>query len=785
VTVTTAYSGSTCTLTASLGYWTSNSACVISAVSSTPTCSNCAGMISSFNTSLRYKAGTADECGPRGGSCGGFIDDTTYGSGNTLDVKVIDFNQYSAALLIPPSTVANYVYVLVEQNVATSTVTRIESFDANRDGLVEVSNGSTPVMVSGPAKVTAGFKGTTGMCDNTRQERQWCYRYTTWDNMDSRALHIPMEWTLAGGDYQMPYAQIWAYVPIASYSQHVAARSTVNQFPNPLRAGFGFLSLLDQSMAAIDLTDILRNTGDISTISLCFNALGNNIGPETIPGNMSLPDLIRQQWNAACSGSQKSSPAYTTMRVYTNRPKVARKFILVGTAVNTQNFNMFKGMNIADLGITFTAIGTASLNIPAIGQNINLGAIGTNGNWFPGTNNPVSVPFELDFRAPATGIGRTVTFNLNNYPYDYERVAMSGKTPAYADPNRQRGTSHQGQMYDLQDDVILVGMRTGSTGLIPMQMVATPTIDDAQFTIFQKQNTCTKAFANVRPWSGSTVNSLNSTAVLRGLPSTATDSDIVWSTAEPGLVGMINRGYCEPAYAGGNISAVVKTVAGGVSNANMVGALENVNGQAFGAAEWLPIPAMTSPNTPAWSVPPQTELSARGWPINRNGQMLRGTATVAANAIQKNAKGARYFTLSNPKSNSVAVAAQRYGDIFILEIMDITHIANPYSDPVRGQPEDPLWKYYGTIGGVSSLTVTLPFIMPRRVTLSGVSGVVPDPFEGGTSTNAAMEWTLTEATFDTGAKGLNGPFSWQDWNISSMYNNTYITGQEVESFIWQ
>jgi len=775
VAITTSYSGSNCTLTAVVGYWTSNSTCVISNVTSTPTCFNCTGLTDTFNTSLRLS-----ECGPRGGTCGGFIDDGTYGSGNTLDVRVIDFMQYSGALLTPPSTIGNYVYVLVEQP-NQSPVVRIESFDGDRDGVVQVSNGSSPALKSDVAKVSAGFKGGTGMCDNTRQERQWCYRYTTWDNMDSRALHIPMEWTLAGGDYQMPSAQIWAYTPISSYSAYVGARPSVNKFPNPTRAGFAFLSLLDQSMAVIDLTDILRNTGDLSTISLCFSSLGYAWGPLKIPGNMNLPDLIRQSWTAACSGSVKMSPAYTTLRVFTNRPNIQRKLIVVGASVNWGGFNMYKQMNISDFPITFTAIGTASLNIPAIGANINLGAIGTNGNWFPGTNNPVAVPFELDYRAP--GIGRTVALNENAYPLDQERVRNAGSTPAYLDPNRQRGTAHSGQMYDLHDWVIVLGARTGATGLIPMQMVTTPTIDDSQFTIFQIQNGCTKVFANVRPWSGSTVNSLNATAVLRGLPSTATDSDINWATAEPGLMGMINRGYVEPAVRGNGIYTVTPPlVPGSVSNVQMVGALENVNGVPFGAAVWLPMPEVTSPAHPGYSLPPQTELWSRGWPINRNGQMLRGTAVVGSHNIQKDINGARYFTMSNPQTNG---GAPRHADMFILELSDPKHIANPYSDSVRGQPNDLLWKYYGTIGGASSLTVTLPFIMPRRVTLSGVNGIVPDPFEAGNFTNQIMEWTLTEAIFDTGAKGLNAAFSWQDWNINMMFNNTYLTGQEKHQFIWQ
>jgi hypothetical protein len=213
------------------------------------------------------------------------------------------------------------------------------------------------------------------MCDTSLNEGIHCYRFITLSNVDSRKVLMPMERTQAG-DWQMPEAQLYGYTPIEDFSTYVGSRPWGNSFPNPLRGGFVLISLLDQSFAAIDLNEVLRSTGDMSTISLCFGEVGMNVGDLNLPGNLLLPDIIRQNWQGACSGNMKMSNPMTIFRVFTNTPSITRKIQVMGASVVSSNFNIFKSLNIAELPITMTAIGSDTVNIPALPGDINRGDIG-------------------------------------------------------------------------------------------------------------------------------------------------------------------------------------------------------------------------------------------------------------------------------------------------------------------------------------------------------------------------------------------------------------------------
>jgi hypothetical protein len=358
-------------------------------------------------------------------------------------------------------------------------------------------------------------------------------------------------------------------------------------------------------------------------------------------------------------------------------------------------------------------------------------------------------------------------------------------TPDYGDPNRQRAAAHVGQMYALGEAILILGARAGASGLIPLQLAAVPMIDDNQFTVFQRMNTQTKTFQDQRPFKNSTTNSLTMSSLLRGIPSTAADADISWAAAESGVVGILARGFMEP-FTSSGASALPATVPGGLSNANMVGPLEAINGTTLGAAVWLPIPEITNPTHNGYFVPSQAD--SRGWPINRNGQMLRGTARMVSDFTATTAGGARRFDLRNPQASTTPA---RYADIFVMDLVDVKNIANNYSDPVRGQADDQLWRYYGAVGAQANISLSLPFIMPRRATLGGVNGIVPDPWEAGNMTNQTMEWALVEYVIDTGARGIGGllgggpVFKYNNTNIVWLYERSYLTSTEQHAFIWR
>jgi len=761
--------GSNCTLTDSHGYLPSNDTCVIAVTSSTPACSDCGTTTDTIYTSLRLT-----ECDARGGMCGGFIDgNNVWGTGDGLEVDAVDYSSLTGALVIAATN--QYVYALVEHSAAV----RMEQFDNDRNGIFNYVAGNG--LISSPVKVTVAYKGdTSNLCDFqlAGDIPQDCYMFTTMSDVDSKKVRVPMGRT-GSANYALPEARIWGYIPLAGFIKSVGSTPQGNVFPNPLRGGFVVLNLIDQSVASIDLTQVLRSTGDLSTLTLCFGALGTNVGGVSLPGNLVLPDVIRQNWTAACNGNWKQSPASTTFSVFTERPSVNRIVVAMGASVNTKMFNLFKSLNVAELPITMVAYGTQAIAIPAIPGDINVGDVA--GNWGAGSMTPHSVPFEFDYRDPsyAGAIGRRVNENLFNLPPDPERVKLSGATPAYADPNRGVDAArHVGQMYILGEELLMVGARTGSTGLMPFQLKLCPQIDDAAFTVFQRMNTSNISWANDNPWSGSSTNSYTVSDVQRGLPSTAVDTEVNWATARVGGVGTLMRGFVEGWAAGGPASTPA-SVPGSTATVINLGPLEGVNGTTFGINDWLPIPSVTSPAVDGYRVPPQAD--SRGWPANRNGQLMRGTATTGGHMIVTNGDGSRNFVFTAPQSN---VRAKR-ADIYILDFADQKHVANGFMDPLRGYPKSSvLWRFYGAVNNSASITVMVPFIMPRTATLNTVTGTVPDPFEAGNFTNQPLEWTLTEHMMETAAYGIGQAFSYQDFKATWVYDGTYQSSTDSQQFIW-
>jgi hypothetical protein len=121
-----------------------------------------------------------NECASRGGTCGGFIDNGTYGSGDGITIQAVNFETGS---LIAGSG-GNHVYVQVEQTPPG----KIERFDGNDDGEVVIT--STAGLLSQVAKVTAAYKGASGLCNTGETD---CFRVTTMADVDSRKVRVPLK----------------------------------------------------------------------------------------------------------------------------------------------------------------------------------------------------------------------------------------------------------------------------------------------------------------------------------------------------------------------------------------------------------------------------------------------------------------------------------------------------------------------------------------------------------------------------------------------------------------
>jgi hypothetical protein len=359
-------------------------------------------------------------------------------------------------------------------------------------------------------------------------------------------------------------------------------------------------------------------------------------------------------------------------------------------------------------------------------------------------------------------------------------------TPDYGDPNRLNAATdfHEGQMFINAEMLLMVGVRSGSAGLIPMQLKMVPMIDDTHFTLFQMMNAETKAFADDRPFDGAGATDTEVTsAIVTGIRSTVVDGDVDFASAEYGAVFTQLRGFLE-GYAAAGASSFPDTVPGATTNAEIVPVFQDLQGLVVGNEDWLEIPVMTNPAEPGYYVPVQND--ERGWPINRNGQIRRVTATSPANDLQRDGYGAGVIEFTVSQTNVSSVGA----DVYNLRLMDGEDIADDiyygWDDPIRGRPDlNDLWKIYGSTGGAASVSVTLPFIQPRIATLDGVNARVPDPFQDGNFDGQLLEWNLEEHILDTNPTGIDGLMDWNDLDATWFFEATDYTAIESQRMIWQ
>ena len=209
-----------------------------------------------------------------GGTCGGFIDDGTYGTGDyTIEINVVDKKHYT---VFSPSS-GGHLYALVEQNYdapSTVAVTRMESFDGNDDGTV-VFNAAT----SGPAKITVGYKGSTGGCAQTTPSlARDCYMMTTWMDVDARKIVIPLEFTSVE-DMNLARMYISGDLTIASFDNYLGPEPPMDEhnFPNPMRFGIVAPVYTNTPLVDLNMDVIFQPDDDGRTILMCSGTSGNLI----------------------------------------------------------------------------------------------------------------------------------------------------------------------------------------------------------------------------------------------------------------------------------------------------------------------------------------------------------------------------------------------------------------------------------------------------------------------------------------------------------------------------
>jgi len=821
VAVTSTPSGSNCVVSANAGYWPSEETCDITINSTSPTCSgaNCGGT-DTFVTSKRLT-----ECSPLGGTCGGFIDDGSWGTGSSVEVRTVKKTDFS-----PVTGTNSYpVYLLLEQGYSDwTTVDRVEQFDnedGNNDGVFTV----TPAQ-SAPAKITVSWKGTTGQCTEDTAvpagtiDRD-CFQTTTLSDVDARKVVIPMEYTTAEWASAEKY-YVGGDIGLTSFRDYVYGPDCDTGWCDPIRVAVVAPVYSNASLADLNMDVIFQPDNDGRTILLCYGDNGNYAMPvgSKLPFNLSLPDLVRQDWTAGCSGGHNSPPD-TSWRYYTSLKNVNIVFMELGGLADSTGFCLYRGLAIESLPIFLKAFGTYSATIPASyvdGASLDLG----------------STPFEIDFRdpdlpqdgSPEGGcggggcIGVTVDITqANEYPLDQERVRMgTGTTPTYGDPNKNLAAPYTpGEDVRVGGALFALGGRVpGATasdpgGIVSYQIHMTQVVDDGNFTVFQRPEANPTGgpggfyiYQDREPWGSSSSNTGVISRAAQGVPSTASDTQLDFSSIEAAM-NITSRRPNIMGYSGGTTATTYE-----VPGASLHSRVFNDDGTftsdtAQGNSEFLQRPEITNPTHDGFYVPPQNDdptTNNGSHPINRNGQIMRGTAGCRDNdcsqppytdAINRKPGGPFYFVKANRTLN---VDPTRYADYFTMYIEDHYGVVDSRMDvEAEEYPANRFWKIMGNLGGASgssSIEFTLPHIQPGNRTIGSVTANVPSPWEGagyeGSSAlgGARLEWNVVDVIIGTDPIGRPDDMGLSDFDFNNQNFNWYnigmeYSGLEAHEFIWR
>lgn len=782
--------------------------CQITGIITSPTCLNCV-LPYSFSTAI------ADaNCGvAQGGLCGGFISnaacaaaDGENGAGlaDTLTVDLV------APELAGPLVPSNNPYVLVEQSLdagisdpdVASNVLRIERFATAGSVTFDAADG----LRCGPVKITVAYKGGSGVGVPNQGdllgpigEKRENYMTTIFNNVDARHVVIPMRRTSGvlnpmGFAGSGPKATIWAEIPNADFQAYVGAVPLQNGLPDPMRAGFGAMTMIDLALANLNLTDLLITSTVDSTATICAGVLSQPMGGLPLPTNMMLPDMIRQDWLAGCTGgSAATSPMNTSWSARYYRQNETRILLVLGVSVRSELFNVFMGLVITDLPIVVTAVGTQTVTIPGYILDMDIGSPVT----------PVITALEVDMRDPA-GAGSGTAVALEGHiqaipPVDAERALL-----APSDPNLSNAAFYPlaDGRFIKQNAVFMLGANFGSDGLGLFAIGNLVSIDDANYTVFARSNAMTKIFTNVNPWGGSSTNTgvisvdpFNTSMSSMWAPNSGTgDAELDYLTANYGAVATFVRPLIDD-YNGG-AAAVPFVMPGAVVATKAIGPPESAGGL-VAHTNFLLLPVMNSPASPGYydSLPqlPNVNAVAGGQPINRNGQIVRGTATTPANDNQTrivNAVPVSYFDFTSPVDS---LTGSRLTHIYTLNLLTGKKFGNLEPDNIEITKAPRYWlennfvQYWGSPQGVANTNTTLPWLTSGPATLEGISDDIPDMFElqraAMTGQTEAVEWSLGAIIVSTDPTTGWGPFDWNNIDLSAFYAAPDLGSAEKHQFI--
>lgn len=268
------------------------------------------------------------------------------------------------------------------------------------------------------------------------------------------------------------------------------------------------------------------------------------------------------------------------------------------------------------------------------------------------------------FARAACKIGRSTRFNIFNFPEDDERMRLGGgANPPYGDPNRWEQANWGWGGKDVKYGALTMALggrvhgagATDPGGIVGLQLHETAKVDDSKFTIFSRNHATGSAvmpfttYTNDSPWSGTSTNTGVVSEWMTGIPkSTGLDTQIDWSQLEATVSATTRRPKVEPTVIGGNF--YISEMPGNSQTSKVIYSI--ADNSTTPITEFMKRGEVTDPTHNGYYIPPKTSrINSRDVPINRNGEIWRGTAR-AQDTIGKLADEVKYFTLRNPTLNT-------------------------------------------------------------------------------------------------------------------------------------
>jgi hypothetical protein len=752
---------------------------------------------------------------PIGGTAGGYVGGLDYDSGVGVGPGEVNLTVINAHNGRP---IQGKVYVQVWQNGGLSD----EYFTNPATGSVTMILESATI-----DELTLAYKCGNERCAKGPGPNNYRdFVVMTWHDIDASDLVLPLE--LLNSAQQGRYKiSIEGSIPEADFDSYIApAPSSITlrkniQNPARIRAGWVFTTFNSASALSGGLDSVLYTPDYQTSIALCIAPTSSfgYIIPATMPPNLILPDLVRTDWTSPCS-SWAANPGIYTYKNQVFTPGMDEVVWSVGAYVDISHFvPIIAGDPVTIDQYTFpvylAALGIAGVTTPS-DENGELSGdtiidIGTAARW------RYDLREDWDNQGlghdPDPGVDRKILFSMDGkLPEDPGRKFSNLLSGMNRLPNTSDAELWPDGSWDkrfARNNVRFIsGVDFGpGSGLGITGLSGSPKIDDAEFTLFQlgyiQSNAPQGGFRDVSPWAGG-ADTETVSLQQAGINSTWADPIVDFTAIENGgpanytVIAMLSRGSfmdtseSNTAMAPGGDYYRKADNPGSVISFWHVGPPEAAGNESVSINDFLEMPVAVAPSpdsylypAPQWVAPYHMPI-----PINRNGELWRvRTVDVSGGSDDIPLDGGRYyFEFTRPSmmndtgravhswsvslkesdiytgfdgTSDLGIVVKRQGQCLI----DNSYVTGPDK---RCKPNT-FWKAAGPVIGASNIIANIPELNPGPAVLHGVTGVVPDLWDGiSPGADAQLEWTFSVAVYNTDSNGwgLGGAFDWNNQDLA-------------------